>query len=195
MYKRQLHDILDYDPSTAEDAKDIIIPIGDAYNAFIANEIVDETHFGAEDAKPAEKAVYAVFEEKRASAVPEIIQYMQDADAAPYNELSSEMQAYLDYVSIDVLLKDKGILISDAIDTNDETYQAWTKEENINLYQYLNYAISQNWIDTCLLYTSIFKECWRKMHGRSEEGKYPYSVWKISVEIKPAQPSMLCIQI
>lgn len=154
----KLHDILDYDPSTAEDAKDIIIPIGDAYNAFIANEIVDETHFGAEDAKPAEKAVYAVFEEKRASAVPEIIQYMQDADAAPYNELSSEMQAYLDYVSIDVLLKDKGILISDAIDTNDETYQAWTKQENINLYQYLNYAISQNWIDTSKLSDYVSEE-------------------------------------
>ena len=79
-------------------------------------------------------------------------------DAAPYNELSSEMQAYLDYVSIDVLLKDKGILISDAIDTNDETYQAWTKQENINLYQYLNYAISQNWIDTSKLSDYVSEE-------------------------------------
>ncbi|MBC5687800.1 penicillin-binding protein [Mediterraneibacter sp. NSJ-55] len=154
----KLHDMLDYDPSTAEDASDIIIPVGDAYNAFIANEIIDETHFGAEDAGTVEKAVYAVFEERKNAAIPEIINYMQDADAAAYNELSAEMQAYLDYISIDVLLEDTGILINDAIDVSDETYQAWTKEETININQYLNYAISKNWIDTSKLGDYVSEE-------------------------------------
>ena len=154
----KLHDMLDYDPSTAEDASDIIIPVGDAYNAFIANEIIDETHFGAEDAGTVEKAVYAVFEERKTAAIPEIINYMQDADAAAYNELSAEMQAYLDYISIDVLLEDTGILINDAIDVSDETYQAWTKEETININQYLNYAISKNWIDTSKLGDYVSEE-------------------------------------
>lgn len=154
----KLHDMLDYDPSTAEDASDIIIPVGDAYNAFIANEIIDETHFGAEDAGTVEKAVYSVFEERKNAAIPEIINYMQDADAAAYNELSAEMQAYLDYISIDVLLEDTGILINDAIDVSDETYQAWTKEETININQYLNYAISKNWIDTSKLGDYVSEE-------------------------------------
>lgn len=154
----KLHDMLDYDPSTAEDAKDIIIPVGDAYNAFIANEIIDETHFGAEDAGTVERAVYSVFEERKNAAIPEIINYMQDADATAYNELSAEMQAYLDYISIDVLLEDTGILINDAIDVSDETYQSWTKEETININQYLNYAISKNWIDTSKLGDYVSEE-------------------------------------
>jgi len=154
----KLHDTLDYDPTTANDASEIIIPVGDAYNAFIANEIIDERHFGAEDAKTTEKAVYAVFEARKSSAIPEIINYMQDSGGQPYNELSSEMQAYMDFISIDVLLNDTGILVNDAIDTSDETYQAWTKEENINIYQYLNYAISQNWIDTSALSEYISEE-------------------------------------
>lgn len=154
----KLHDTLDYDPTTANDASEIIIPVGDAYNAFIANEIIDERHFGAEDAKTTEKAVYAVFEARKNSAIPEIINYMQDSGGQPYNELSSEMQAYMDFISIDVLLNDTGILINDAIDTSDETYQAWTKEENINIYQYLNYAISQNWIDTSALSEYVSEE-------------------------------------
>lgn len=154
----KLHDTLDYDPTTASDASEIIIPVGDAYNAFIANEIIDERHFGAEDAKTTEKAVYAVFEARKNSAIPEIINYMQDSGGQPYNELSSEMQAYMDFISIDVLLNDTGILVNDAIDTSDETYQAWTKEENINIYQYLNYAISQNWIDTSALSEYISEE-------------------------------------
>ena len=73
----KLHDTLDYDPTTASDASEIIIPVGDAYNAFIANEIIDERHFGAEDAKTTEKAVYAVFEARKNSAIPEILNYMQ----------------------------------------------------------------------------------------------------------------------
>ena len=40
-----------------------------------------------------------------------------------------------------------GILSSDAIDTSDKTYIAWTKDETISLYEYLNYAISKNWIN------------------------------------------------
>lgn len=41
--------------------------------------------------------------------------------------------------------------MSDVIDTADETYQAWRTEETINIYKYLNYAISKNWIDTSKL--------------------------------------------
>lgn len=39
----------------------------------------------------------------------------------------------------------------DAVDRNDATYKAWRDDESINVYTYLNYAISQNWIDTSLL--------------------------------------------
>ena len=52
---------------------EIIIPVDDAYNAFIANEILDETHFGAADAKAVEKTVYEIFTNRKASVIQEIL--------------------------------------------------------------------------------------------------------------------------
>ncbi|MCI8835343.1 MAG: penicillin-binding protein [Ruminococcus sp.] len=145
----KLRNVMNYDPSTTSDSIEIIIPVDDAYHAFIANEIIDEQHFGAENAGQTEKEVYAVFEGRKETALAEILGEM--ASGTPYQNLPAEMQAYLDYVSSDVLMNTAGILVSDAIDTTDPTYQAWTKDETISLNQYLNYAISKNWIDTSRL--------------------------------------------
>lgn len=66
------------------------------------------------------------------------------------------MQAYLSYIVTDILTNNTGILNSSVIDKNDETYKAWKTDETINVYTFLNYAVSQNWIDTSKLqnYTS-----------------------------------------
>ena len=61
------------------------------------------------------------------------------------------MKAYMDYVSIDVLQEAAGVLMQDSINTSDEIYKQWTTDETISLNQYLNYAISKNWIDTSKL--------------------------------------------
>ena len=67
------------------------------------------------------------------------------------------MKAYEDY--IEQVLRDKsGILVTDSIDTSDETYQAWAKQETITLNQYLNYAISKNWVDSSKLSNYISSE-------------------------------------
>ncbi len=144
----KLQNILDYDPSTAEDASDIIIPVGDAYNAFIANSIINTDHFSENDTQPAEKEVYAAYQQKHESTLSSIMSQLQNPDADAYRDLSDEMQAYMSYIVNDVLRDQTGLLVRDRIDTEDETYIAWTKDETINLYTYLNYAISQNWIDT-----------------------------------------------
>ena len=57
----------------------------------------------------------------------------------------------MDYISITVLQRDTQLLLVDEIDTSDDVYIAWRDDENINIYTYLNYAISQNWIDTSKL--------------------------------------------
>lgn len=147
----RLSNVLDYDPSAAEDSKYIIIPVGDAYNAFIANEIIDMDHFSDEDAGAAEKAVYAVFREKRESTLAELMSQLQDPNAPAYRDLSGEMQAYMDYICDTVLKESTGLLLADEIDSSDETQTAWAVDETISLYAYLNYAISQNWIDTSKL--------------------------------------------
>lgn len=147
----KLRNVLEYDPSSVSDSKELIIPVSDAYHAFIANKIIDSDHFGSEDAKTAEKAVYETFQSKKESALSELLAEIQNADAAPYKELSDEMQSYEEYVVDTVLTADAQLLLTDSIDTSDKTYLAWTKDESINLYTYLNYAISKNWIDTSKL--------------------------------------------
>ena len=42
---------------------------------------------------------------------------------------------------------DRNILMSDAVDRKDATYIAWTTDEVIGLKEYLEYAISMNWVD------------------------------------------------
>ena len=154
----KLRNVMNYDPSKTSDASEIIIPVDDAYNSFIANEIIDESHFGADDAKPVEKQVYSTFTERKKSAITEIINEMNNSKAGSYESLSDEMKAFMDYISINVLQTDTGILMPDAIDTNDEVYKQWTKDETISINKYLNYAISKNWIDTSKLSDYISEE-------------------------------------
>lgn len=154
----KLRNVMNYDPSQTSDASEIIIPIDDAYNSFIANEIIDESHFGADDAKQVEKQVYSIFTERKKAAITEIINEMNNSKAGSYESLSDEMKAFMDFISIDVLQTDTGILMSDAIDTNDEVYKQWTKDETISINKYLNYAISKNWIDTSKLSDYISEE-------------------------------------
>ena len=147
----KLQNVLTYDPSNVSDSKNLIIPVGDAYYNLIGNSIIDTGHFVKDDAKTAEKAVYSIFQPKREEAVAAIIAQMQNKDAAAYKDLDDEMKGYMDYVCDTVLTKNTGILNSDLIDKNDDTYISWAKDEVISLYTYLNYAISKNWIDTTKL--------------------------------------------
>lgn len=142
----KLRNVMNYDPSAVEDTLDIIIPADDAYYAFIANEIINEQHFGREDAGPAEKEVYAVYEARKNTVMNEILRELNGT--TPYQSLSAEMKGYMDYME---KILQSNILLTDIIDPADPTYQAWSKEETISMNQYLNYAISKNWIDTSRL--------------------------------------------
>ena len=152
----KLTDTLNYDPADAGDASEILIPVSDAYHAFIANSVIDMKHFASEDAKTAEKAVYAVFTDKRKSVTDQITDQLQDPGAPAYKDLSEEMQAYMTYIYRQVLVEKTGIVISDAVDATDETLLAWTQDGTISLHAFLNYAISQNWIDTAILGDSTY---------------------------------------
>lgn len=143
----RIQNIMNYDPASAGDSSKIIIPIDDVYHALFANEVIDTEHFSSADAKETEKKVAALVAEKKASCIAEVMSQLRDPAAASYKSLSKEMQAYMNYIADDLLMDQAGILSSDAIDTSDKTYIAWTKDETISLYEYLNYAISKNWIN------------------------------------------------
>lgn len=147
---RKMSNVLDYTRDPDISASNIIIPVGDIYYSFIGNEILDIDHFAQESASDTEKAVYAKFSDRQASAISKVIADLKSANAPAYEDLTKEMQAYMYYISSELLADKAGILLKDKINVNDEVYQAW-KDETINLYEYLNHAISQNWIDTSVI--------------------------------------------
>ena len=147
----KIQSVLDYDRTQVEDGSDVIIPIGDVYHTFINNDVLDMNHFGDEDAGAAEKEVNGAFTARKSAILGELSELLADPNAGAYRELARENQAYLTYIVSDLLTNNTKIIMSDAVDRNDATYKAWRDDESINVYTYLNYAISQNWIDTSLL--------------------------------------------
>ena len=147
---RKLSPVLDYTRNPEGSASDVIVPIGDIYYSFIGNEILDIDEFAHEDATSTEKAVYASFNKRQESAIKNILSNLESATSPAYKKLSKEMQAYMHYIASELLTSKTGILMTDKIDVKDEVYDAW-KDEEINLYTYLNHAISQNWIDTSVI--------------------------------------------
>ena len=147
----KIQNTLTYDRTQVTDGSDVIIPIGDVYDTFISNDILDIKHFSDEEAGIAEQEVSEVFGSRKTEVKEELQNVLSDPNAGAYKEQPKEMQAYLTYLVTDVLTNGTNIINPDALDTKDETYKAWKDDESINIYTYLNYAISQNWVDTSLL--------------------------------------------
>lgn len=136
-----------YNPGPNASAAKIMIPIYDVYYALIDNHIIDISHFSEEDATDLEKSIYERFLRKREQAVEQLIAQLNTENAPAYQNLSQEMKNYMSYIVSDVLMGNNQVLMKDAVDTSDATYIAWTKDEVISLREYLQYAISMNWID------------------------------------------------
>ncbi|MGI6020134.1 MAG: penicillin-binding transpeptidase domain-containing protein [Lachnospiraceae bacterium] len=129
------------------DTESVRIASYDVYNALINNNIVDTGHFTAPDASSDERFIQQQYEQKQAEIFAEINKELTSENTTPYNQLSKEMKEYESYIVNDLLTDSTGILNSSAIDTTDETYLAWSRDESISLKDYLKYAASQNWID------------------------------------------------
>lgn len=146
-----LENVLVYDRSNQGNDSDIIVAIGDVYNAFFSNEILDVSHFEEADAGQTEVSVYHTFLARKESVLNELQGQLGSADAVVYKECSKEMQAYQSYIVATLLTSKQKMLVSDKIDKTDDTYIQWENEESISVYTYLNYCISKGWIDTSTL--------------------------------------------
>lgn len=140
----KISNVYNYDPLTASSRQNIIIPIDDVYYALIDNNVIDIEHFSDENAYDTEQEVLQIFEDKKAVVLASLEAELSETKT-PYNKLTKEYKSYESYIV--TMLTDKGVLVSSAIDKEDETYIAWTTDEFISLNEYLTYAISQNWID------------------------------------------------
>lgn len=132
-----------FDTSSVSSSK-IKIPIYDVYFALINNNVIDINHFSDSSARETEKLVQQRFVEHRQNAYERLREELLST-CTPYEKLPLEYQVYESYMV--ELLYNHGIIQKELIDSSDETYLAWTKDETISLNEYINYCISKNWID------------------------------------------------
>lgn len=141
----QIRNVKEYHASAGASADDIIIPIDDVYFALFNNNVIDFQRMTEPNAGLNEKEVYQAYLSQNAQVLEALKEELLNTKT-PYTALTTEMQVYESYIVSMLSSKNLGILMSDEIDTKDETYLAW-KAETISLNEYLNHGIARNWID------------------------------------------------
>ncbi len=141
----KIRNVKEYHASAGASADDIIIPIDDVYFALFNNNVIDFQRMTEPNAGLNEKEVYQAYLSQNAQVLEALKEELLNTKT-PYTALTTEMQVYESYIVSMLSSKNLGILMSDEIDTKDETYLAW-KAETISLNEYLNHGIARNWID------------------------------------------------
>ncbi len=143
----KIQNIKQYVPGAHSSATSIVIPIYDVYYALIQNHIIDTSHFTADDATDLEKSVQQRFDTQLEDTISRIMAQLQSDSPTAYCDLPSDMKNYMSYIVSDILMGEDQVLMKSAVNTEDATYIAWAKDETISLKEYLEYAISMNWVD------------------------------------------------
>ena len=143
----KIQNIKQYVPGAHSSAMSIVIPIYDVYYALIQNHIIDTSHFTAYDATDLERSVQQRFDTQLDDAISRIMAQLQSDSPTAYCDLPSDMKNYMSYIVSDILMGEDQVLMKSAVNTEDATYIAWAKDETISLKEYLEYAISMNWVD------------------------------------------------
>ena len=141
----KITNVSSFDSSHVSSSSNIIIPITDVYFALINNNVIDIDSFSDGDAGTNEKLAYSKYQSKEKNVLKKIKHQLTSSDATEYNELGSEMQEYENYIMS--YLYDNSVVEKSTIDTSSEEYQNW-KDGNSTLREYLEYLISNNYVDT-----------------------------------------------
>lgn len=134
--------------SRGRSASDIRIPIFDVYNALIQNNVIDVSRFTDKDASNLEKSTYQKYVQKSKRIMKKMRTYLAADSKITSSQMSDDMSDFISYFY--QALKNEGIVLTDEVDTSDTTYKNF-QSGRISLSEYLQYAISQNWIDLSVL--------------------------------------------
>ena len=140
----KIQNIREYKPTETTKASNYIIPVTDVFYQLFNNNVIDISHLGSPDAGENEKAIYEALVNKREKTMATLRSELTDT-RTPYKDLSDEYKVYESFIT--TMLTENGITKDSVIDKEDETYIAWKTEETISLSEYLQYAISMNWIE------------------------------------------------
>ena len=144
----KISDITTFNADYVSSSSDIVIPITDVYFALLNNNVIDIDAFSDDDAGTYEQQVYAIFEDALSSTTDSILTQLTSSSAADFDDLSDEMQDYMNYVC--ELLYDSSIIDRSNVDTDSDEYTAW-KNGSCSLKEYIEYNISESNVDTSQL--------------------------------------------
>lgn len=179
-------------------ASSLYIPIDDVYFALIDNSVIDVAHFNQKEAKENEQAIYQAFLTKQDRIFTRLQEELYDRNTI-YKELETEYQIYQSYIV--TMLTNNGVIISDAVNTEDATYKAWKTEETISLGEFLTYCISQNWIDVSKINLSskyadseeIFSALTQYIFERLENNTtFAKKIYKYMIKNNDITPKQIC---
>lgn len=122
----------------------ILIPIYDVYFALINNNIININTFTNVDATNLEKSVHKKFTLKQKEVIDNLIDLMALDSKTIKKGIADEMSEYLDYTYSALI--SNSILLKDEINSDDEKVIDY-KNDKISLSEFLQYAISKNWLD------------------------------------------------
>lgn len=174
------------------------IPINDVYTALIGNSVINTEHFSKSKASDTEKSVLSVFKSRQKTTLGKIKQELTSLPEA-LNTMSDEVLDEFTYIIS--MLKDDQVLLKNEIDTSDSVYQKW-KDQKISPKEYLNYCITQHWIDISQLnvdekyadstevYDALCKYILKNIKTDTEFSKIIYQYMITRGEISPRQ---LCL--
>ena len=135
-----------FDPDEDTSSDDYRIPANDVYGALLAYTI-DRDHLYADDASEHEQSLL----ESMNSYLDDIKETLREDlraegdDAVTYADQSSEYKTYYTYII--QALYDRGILIRDNIDTDNDVYSDWTGSGSVSAGEFLREAVREGWID------------------------------------------------
>lgn len=138
--------VKNYD-STDVSSANLKIPIDNVYSSLFKNNVIELSKMEAAVEGETQYSVYQTILSRR----DEVFSWLSDellSGTTAYQSLPAEYKAYESYI-INNLLPENNIL--SGVDKTDQTYIDWTTNETISIREYLEYAISKNWIDVTQL--------------------------------------------
>lgn len=138
--------VKNYD-STDVSSANLKIPIDNVYSALFKNNVIELSKMEAAVEGETQYSVYQTILSRRNEVLTWLSEELLSGTIA-YQSLPAEYKAYESYI-INNLLPENNIL--SGVDKTDQTYIDWTTNETISIREYLEYAISKNWIDVTQL--------------------------------------------
>ena len=138
--------VKNYD-STDVSSANLKIPIDNVYSALFKNNVIELSKMEAAVEGETQYSVYQTILSRRDEVLTWLSEELLSGTTA-YQSLPAEYKAYESYI-INNLLPENNIL--SGVDKTDQTYIDWTTNETISIREYLEYAISKNWIDVTQL--------------------------------------------